>query len=110
MRWLVRCPLRLSSVANCRTLLQVHRSADSGSPRVTGSTNASRSRFRVASWSTVRFLPAPFRLLRRSLKFSHSTDYGSSGQAASLSHRSYSAEAHGLGLGGGDQTARALVQ
>jgi len=34
MRWLVWCPVRLSSAASCRTLLQVHRSGDSGSPRV----------------------------------------------------------------------------
>src|SRR5512135_2261730 len=37
MRRLVACPMPWSSSANLRTLLQVHRHGDSGSPRVNGS-------------------------------------------------------------------------
>jgi hypothetical protein len=50
------------------------------------------------------------RRLRRNLNLSHPADHGSPGQAAGLRHRSDSAKANGFGLGGRDQTARALVQ
>jgi hypothetical protein len=52
-------PWQLSSAASLRTLLQVHRRGDSGSPRLTGSTSCSRSRTRVASLATVRLRPPP---------------------------------------------------
>jgi hypothetical protein len=39
--WLTSCPCRCNSSASLRTLLHVHRNADSGSPRVNGSTRFS---------------------------------------------------------------------
>jgi hypothetical protein len=49
IRWLVRCPWRVNSAASRRTLLQVHRKGDSGSPRVVGSINFSKSVSNVGS-------------------------------------------------------------
>src|SRR4029077_16115526 len=43
------CPCACSACASRRTLLQVHRNGDSGSPRVVGSTSASRSGSSVGS-------------------------------------------------------------
>src|SRR5260370_7678205 len=45
-------------------LLHVQRSGDSGSPRVTGSTNRSKSSRRLASLLTVCLRPPPFRRIR----------------------------------------------
>ena len=45
-------------------LLQVHRNGDSGSPRVVGSTSASRSTSSVGSLEIVLFRPAPGRRIR----------------------------------------------
>ena len=53
-----------SSRANWRTLLQVHRRGDSGSPRVVGSTNRSRSARKAGSLSVVFFRPPPGRRIR----------------------------------------------
>src|SRR5262249_45950475 len=44
---------------NRRTLLQVHRNGDSGSPRVVGSTSASRSATNVRSLTIASLRPAP---------------------------------------------------
>ena len=51
-------PCRVSSVARCRSDLVVHRSGDSGSPRSSGSTNASNAGTSPAS-SSPRALAAP---------------------------------------------------
>ena len=64
MRWLVACPIRRSSSASLRMLLHVHLKGDSGSPRVTGSINRSRSARSVASVSTVLLRPPPGRRMR----------------------------------------------
>src|SRR5215813_5381853 len=64
MRWLVACPRRRSSSANFRTLLHVQRNGDSGSPRVSGSINCSRSSWSVRSVCTVRLRPPPGRRTR----------------------------------------------
>src|SRR5260221_14521921 len=61
------CPRRLSSVASLRTLLHVQRRGDSGSPRVSGSTNRSRSSRRLASLLTVVLRPPPIRRIRPSV-------------------------------------------
>src|SRR5260370_27197873 len=52
-------PCACSACASRRTLLQVHRNGDSGSPRVVGSTNASRSGSSVGSLQIAGFPPAP---------------------------------------------------
>src|SRR5207247_2188524 len=64
VRWLGRCPSRVSSAAKRRTLLQVHRSGDCGSPRVVGSISFSKSATNVGSWSIVRLRPPPGRRTR----------------------------------------------
>jgi hypothetical protein len=50
---------RPNSWASLRTLLQLQRSGDSGSPRLSGSINRSKSLTSVASCSTVRLRPPP---------------------------------------------------
>jgi len=52
-----RVPICCNSAASLRMLLQVQRSGDSGSPRVTGSTSRSRSRSRVGSFATAFLRP-----------------------------------------------------
>src|ERR1700740_2229924 len=52
-------PTAPNSWASLRTLLQVQRSGDSGSPRLSGSINRSKSLTSVASCSTVRLRPPP---------------------------------------------------
>ena len=58
--WLTWCPCRRNSSASLRTLLQVERSADSGSPRVNGSTRFSKSRSSAGSFTKLFFRPPPF--------------------------------------------------
>ena len=58
--WLTSCPCRCNSSASLRTLLHVHRNADSGSPRVNGSTRFSKSRNSAGSSTKVFFRPPPF--------------------------------------------------
>ena len=57
-------PCAWTDCASRRTLLQVHRSGAPGSPRVVGSTSASRFRSRVGSLETVVLRPAPGRRTR----------------------------------------------
>jgi len=57
--WLTACPRRRNSWARRRRLLQVHRSGDSGSPRVTGSTNFSKSRSSAGSLVRAFLRPPP---------------------------------------------------
>src|SRR5438067_2289913 len=62
--WLTRCPRAHNSAASLRTLLQVQRKGDCGSPRVTGSTRCSRSARTLGSRSTVFLRPPPGRRMR----------------------------------------------
>src|SRR5580693_10357863 len=57
-------PCCCSASASRRTLLQVHRNGDSGSPRVVGSTSASRSARNVGSLTLAGLRPAPGRRTR----------------------------------------------
>ena len=55
------CPRAVNSPARRRVLLQVHRSGDCGSPRLTGSTSRSRRRRMPGSTAAVGLRPAPGR-------------------------------------------------
>src|SRR6185312_1782799 len=57
-------PCACSTCAKRRRLLQVQRNGDSGSPRVVGSTSASRSGSSVGSLEIVLLRPAPGRRIR----------------------------------------------
>ena len=56
--------MRCSAAASCRTLFEVQRSGDSGSPDAVGSTSPSRSASRVGSFARVLFRPPPGRRTR----------------------------------------------
>src|SRR5215212_8017791 len=56
--------MRTSAPANFGTLLEVHRSGDSGSPRVDGSTSRSRSSTTPGSVSLIGLRPPPARRTR----------------------------------------------
>jgi hypothetical protein len=59
-----RWPFAAKAAANCDRLLQVQRSGDIGSPRALGSTSASKSARRVASFFTSGLHPPPRRRTR----------------------------------------------
>ena len=63
--WLTGLSGRLNSAANLRVLLQVQRSGEQGSPRVAGSTNASKAFCNCGIRSVNRFRPLPGRRIRR---------------------------------------------
>ena len=58
------CPWFCSSLASFRVLLHVHRSGDSGSPRVNGSTNRSNASRIDGSDSLIDLRPPPTRRIR----------------------------------------------
>src|SRR6516162_3830840 len=62
--WLTWWPCSRSAAARCRMLLQVHRNGDWGSPRLVGSTSASRSGRNVGSLRIAGLRPAPGRRIR----------------------------------------------
>ena len=59
-----RCPRPVSAADSCRVDLIVHRSGDSGSPRVSGSTRRSSAAVSSASTVSARLRPAPARRTR----------------------------------------------
>lgn len=61
---LTRWPWAWSAMVSCVRLLQVQRRVDSGSPRVLGSINASRSARRVGSCTVRGLRPPPARRIR----------------------------------------------
>jgi hypothetical protein len=62
--WLTEWPRSCSATASVRVLLHDHRSGEPGSPAAVGSTNASRTRSRVASRAVAGFRPPPGLRLR----------------------------------------------
>jgi hypothetical protein len=62
--WLTAYPCRVNSAAKRRVLLPVQRNGDAGSPRVTGSTKASKAAGSPGTSTVSRFRPPPARLIR----------------------------------------------
>ena len=61
VRELTGCPAALTASASCRVDFNVHRNADSGSPRESRSTNASITAISSGSATVAFFRPAPAR-------------------------------------------------